>query len=302
VIALITSCIKNPSEDIFSGGTGVKDNPYQISNLQDLRTLSENISLWNSHFILTKDIDASQTKSWNEGKGFSPIGYYKAPNHLKNIPFTGSFNGDGHVIKDLYISRDDRHVGLFGFVQHLEDRDNWIENLGVVDCEIINTDSLTDAGGLIGGSKGKVRKCYSIGKLDAQHNCGGLIGGNKGIVKDCYSRCTIFGAVKLGGLVAYNAGIIHNSYATPKFIQGKYTDDVGGLIGYNNEKSKVVQCFWDKEFSEIYHPCGRNIAMNPIKGLNTKEMQTQDIYKGWDFLNTWKIDKTNDGYPSLLYH
>ena len=75
----------------FDGGSGVTDDPYQISNLcqlQNMGVISDNHlvlnNLLSSHYELTAEIDASWTTGWNLGRGFSPIG-------TQSNPFTGTF-------------------------------------------------------------------------------------------------------------------------------------------------------------------------------------------------------------------
>jgi hypothetical protein len=302
MIVMLHSCEnEHASRQIFSGGTGIKSNPYQISNLEELKILSENHGLWDCHFILTEDIDASDTKKWNDGKGFSPIGYYKSRNSIYNAPFTGSFNGNGHVIENLYINRDDRHVGFFGFVQHSAVGEQWIENLGVVNCKIHSTADGLAAAGLAAANNGNIRKCYVVGLVEGLNDTGGLVGGNKGRIENCYAICHIHGGIKMGGLVGYNESEILNSYAVPQIKQGKYSDDVGGLIGYNNKDAKVIRCAWNKEISNIHRPCGRNLSNSQIRGVKTSEMSEVVTFNNWDFENIWKIDKENNGYPSLIF-
>lgn len=63
-------------------------------------------------YALSQDIDASVTGSWNNGKGFTPI------KNIKNgAPFSGIFDGNHHIVKNLYINRPEEDmVGLFGDV------------------------------------------------------------------------------------------------------------------------------------------------------------------------------------------
>jgi hypothetical protein len=63
-------------------------------------------------YALSQDIDASPTKKWNDGNGFTPI------KNIKNgAPFSGVFDGNNHVIRNLYINRpEENDVGLFGYV------------------------------------------------------------------------------------------------------------------------------------------------------------------------------------------
>ena len=58
-------------------GDGSEENPYQIDTLAHLKWLSFTESVWhNKHFIQTSDINATETKNWANGYGFSPIGYH----------------------------------------------------------------------------------------------------------------------------------------------------------------------------------------------------------------------------------
>jgi hypothetical protein len=287
---------------VFSGGTGIKNDPYQISNLEELRILSENHFLWDRHFILIDDIDASDTKNWNDGKGFSPIGFSdKRP--IYDLPFRGSFNGAGHVIENLYINRNYQQAGFFGLVIHSKVGDPWIENLGLVNCQVQAANQNFSGAGLIVVNKGNVRKCYVTGLIQASNNTGGLVGINKGYIENSYAKCHVYGGVKMGGLVGYNETEIVNCYAVPHQIkQSKYSDDVGGLIGYNNKNSKVIRSFWDWEVSDIHRPCGRNLPNSQIRGAKTEMMKIQSTFNNWDFKTIWKMDKENDGYPSLKFN
>jgi hypothetical protein len=94
----------------YAGGSGTTDVPYQIATFVQFRLLSETTGDWNKSFILITDIDADDTKNWNSGSGFSPIGSY-------TTRFTGAFNGDGYEIRNLYIDRPSTdYVGFFGCV------------------------------------------------------------------------------------------------------------------------------------------------------------------------------------------
>jgi len=51
------------------------------------------------NYVLGADIDASSTAGWNSGQGFTPVGLNSG------TPFTGKFDGFGHTISGLTISR-----------------------------------------------------------------------------------------------------------------------------------------------------------------------------------------------------
>lgn len=159
--------------------------------------------------------------------GFPPIGY-------EGDPFTGSFEGDGHEIKDLYINRQrSDHVGLFGYTDSAE-----ITDLGIVD---INVKGDSYVGGLIGyNDGGKVSNSYVTGDVSGEgSSIGGLIGRNYGTVINSYAAGTVSetshsdGFIShLGGLVGSNYGPVSNSYASCE-VSGD--QNVGGFAGINHD-------------------------------------------------------------------
>ena len=105
----------------YSGGSGTSGDPYQISNTADLIELSKTSGDWSKYFIQTADIsfnaDESQvdwdddgTATWDadDQLGFSPIGN-------STTKFTGSYDGGGYTIDNLFINRPStENVGFFG--------------------------------------------------------------------------------------------------------------------------------------------------------------------------------------------
>lgn len=76
----------------------------EVSTAVEISTATELIALANGdlsgEYILTKDIDLSE-------RDFSPIGSASAP-------FTGTFDGNGHVISGLTLNSNKSYQGLFG--------------------------------------------------------------------------------------------------------------------------------------------------------------------------------------------
>ena len=184
-------------------GSGTQTDPYQIEILDNLLWVSTNDSTWNAHFIQIADIDASDTQNWNNGEGFSPIGIYS------DNPFTGSYNGEEHIINNLHIVLPDHDcVGFFGFTE-----ESSISNLGLENIDVT-------------GNQG----------------VGGFVGWNDdSIISNCYTTGCIIGDQEIGGLVGYNHySTISNSYNT-----GSVTGDnlVGGIVGFNNDASTISNCY-----------------------------------------------------------
>ncbi len=226
-------------------GEGTEEEPFVISTLDDLRTLSESSEYYSYHFKQTADIDASDSQTWNSGDhdgdettddeamGFLPIGrssYY----------FTGTYNGNGFAISGLYINRPtSSYVGLFGYVSYGE-----ISDLKVSDSEI-------SGNGYVGGLVGynyytTVTNCSYTGTITgAGSRVGGLTGQSyHSSVTDCYSSGTVTGSGDYtGGLVGYNyiSSTISECYSTCEVTgSGQYT---GGLSGNSYQDSNIENCY-----------------------------------------------------------
>jgi len=74
----------------YGGGNGSIGDPYLISDPSHLQTLSITPCHWDKHFKLVADLDLT-------GLSVTPIG------SVAN-PFTGTFDGAGHVISNLAMS------------------------------------------------------------------------------------------------------------------------------------------------------------------------------------------------------
>lgn len=180
--------------------------------------------------------------------GFKPVGN-------ASTPFTGSLDGQGHLIRDLRINRaNESEVALIGQTA----AGAQIHDLGMVGGSVhggSNSASLVGinyggilsdlhtnvtisstargAGGLVARNRdnGIIRNSYATGDVSGAENVvGGLTGENWGLVENSYATGNVTGVVFTGGLVGANTGTIRNAYATGQ-VQG--TQYVGGLAGYS---------------------------------------------------------------------
>ena len=183
---------------LFSGGEGTLDNPYLLDSREQLILLSETVNQGRSfsgQFIKqTADIDL-------EGITFLPIGLMEGKCY-----FEGTYDGAGHVIRNLTIDTDDglANNGLFGMLM------GSVYNLGLEggnisgNCcgtiashstnpqsEIVNCYSTVDvsgvrAGGIADNFCGSVRNCFSIGKLNGVTNANAISYVNAREIKAVY--------------------------------------------------------------------------------------------------------------------
>ena len=170
--------------------------------------------------------------TWNPGgpyyfgaAGFSPI-----EARASAASFTGTFDGLGHTISNLFINLPTTsYVGMFGFVN----TGGVIINVGVVNANVTGGTSQNQAaaGILVGASYGRVTNSYTSGTLTDAYNwgTGGLVGDNGGTIDGSHSSSNVSGVGSLGGLVGSNNGSISSSFATgPVTGQDRY---IGGLVG-----------------------------------------------------------------------
>ena len=108
----------------------------EIATAEDLNDIRDDLD---GHYVLTQDIDLTDWGEWH------PIG------RTASAPFTGTLDGQGHVIRGLDVAGvnliDSRMcAGLFGYA-----RDAVIKNLGLEDMRVeMNSLYPGWVGGLVG--------------------------------------------------------------------------------------------------------------------------------------------------------
>jgi hypothetical protein len=195
----------------------------EIRDWNDLNAARNNLD---GTFTLMNDLDATTagyaelaSSTANDGSGWQPIGIW--PN-----PFTGSFDGQGFEIRELFIGRPDEDtVGLFSFVN---------EGASIVNVVLMGADVTGElyAGILAGHSRGTVSNCYSTGSVTGDTFVGGLMGENGGTVSNSYSTAIVNGSSEVGGLIGQNHANVSKSYAAGSATGDSY---VGGLVGWNHD-------------------------------------------------------------------
>ena len=241
-----------PAEPV---GMGTKASPYILMNYAHLKTMGNTL---NKHYKLGTDIDARD--SWSEGAmgctayagdatlptgthctGWVPVG--------GTTSFTGSLDGNGHIIMNLYAymkSTGNTYGGLFGATGGSAE----IKNVGLTNI-YMNASSSSDSfgGGLVGDNNGgAIINSYVTGFVTTTTTSsfgssslgGGLVGSNGGDIINSYTTgpVTVSSASNRaygGGLVGNNTGDIINSYATGSVSVSSSSDTRGGgLVGSNS--------------------------------------------------------------------
>lgn len=224
----------------YHGGDGTAENPFQILTAAHLRELSQHTEDYSKHFILIADIDLDPDIPGNQIYTQAVIAPSDSDTEIfSGTPFTGTFDGSGHRIKNLTF-QDPVYsfLGLFGNI----DTDGTVLNLGV---ENVTFKDYSFDNHLVsfftGQNNGTLIHCYATGKRNIEYgynhsyapqNIGGIAGRNKGYIFDCYSKGQIIGGQYAGGLVGHNEdGYIDHCFSDCSLINcDAYT---GGLVGAN---------------------------------------------------------------------
>ena len=196
-------------------GSGTESDPYQISTADQLKLFRDivngaggqtpNRGAW---AVLTADIDLNN-EAW------TPIG----PD--RDSAYTGTFDGQGHTVRNLSVTGNFNRAGLFGCVKD-----------------------------------GTIRKLTVAGSVSCTANqgwCGGIAGyANDETIENCASLCTVSCTGKdarvggIVGLVDYNSStlIIRDCYNIGK-ITGRSDNgsgDAGGICGFYMN-GKISNCY-----------------------------------------------------------
>ena len=255
----------------FAGGTGTQDDPYLISNGEQLAYLAKitnddpsvtegkyyklvddiilNENVLNEEF----DLNGTPENLW------TPI----ADTYYNEAGFMGDFNGNGHCISGLYIVSTVagyHEKGLFGSIHG----NAVIHDLAIVDSHINGL----YASGLVSGTlydSAIITRCYVSGsQIGSGDDNIGLVAGylyNSSKVEYCYAYGKVTGTNYVGGLLGgKNGGSISNSFCAVKMNMGY------GVIGDGNYGNENL--FYDNTIAP-------NVSAGNAVGKTTEEMQSE---------------------------
>ncbi|WP_426197581.1 YDG domain-containing protein, partial [Massilia sp. DWR3-1-1] len=199
----------------------------RIGNAHQLQLMNMNLD---ASYTLANNINAAATGTsadvWFDG-GFVPVGG-RADVTLDYRRFQRSFDGLGHTISGLTISRPERDsVGLFGWLG----TGAIVQNVGLVGGSM---SAAYNTGALAGQSKSAMlsNTSSSAAVSGVSEGVGGLVGySNGGAVYNSHASGTVSGTSRVGGLLGIvdSFAVIANSSASGS-VSGQH-DGIGGLIG-----------------------------------------------------------------------
>ena len=242
----------------FAGGSGTKDDPYQIATAEQLAKLAKEVNSGvygkthdGEYFKLTATIDLS-------GKRWVPIGYGNMSSHS----FSGYFDGNNQVITGLYVDERGKNVcaGLFGVVVARSD-ETVLKNFHIENAAIY-AGNATDSGAnpniygagvlaghltTMGGSSATfigVENCQGTGQVDSKMYAGGLIGdASRAHVSDCSADVTVTGTCISGGFIGnVFQGSYKNCTAKGSVSGGWSTGGFAGCVFESDASAEIDHC------------------------------------------------------------
>ena len=202
---------------------------YEISNAGQLYWFAQQVNLGNNSICgkLTADITINPGIFATDSIGYTPAAGETSrmwmPMAGSNVPYNGTFDGNGKTISGLYIRTTNAYSGLFGGVG----KTGVVKNVTIVNACILGDDYL---GCVAGINKGTVENCSFDGYIEGNDRIGGVAGENYGTVKTCMVSGMVSGYNRVGGVVGRNEGTTEYCGSTAK-ISG-FGSFVGGVVGY----------------------------------------------------------------------
>lgn len=248
-----------------------------ITNDHQLQLMSMDL---NATYTLATDLDLTGFDMTRNGC-FVPIGA------SSTSAFTGSLDGQGHVISNLTITGSPTDAaGLFGYIG----RNGAVSNIGLYDVNVAGAANNVYVGSLAGYNAGSITNVYSTGTVTGSGTVGGLVGLNSGTVQTSYttSEVAVTGSDGTGGgLVGENDQKIINAYSTGK-VSGVAGSTLGGLVGYAGSGSSITASAWDTNTSGQAAGAGSGSSAG-ITGLTTAQMMDKTYLAGlgFNFDETW---------------
>ena len=250
-----------------------------ISNRAQLEAIKDNLS---GNYHLTADIDLS-------GAQWVPIGDNSTNTNASR--FTGTFDGQGYVIRNLTITGDYEYAGLFGYASSgatvksvgLEGTNILVNrttgyayaagisgycfNSTISNCyntgDVSSSSSIDAYAGGISGYNSTISNCYNTGDVSSSSFSLALAGGISGsssstTISNCYN--TGYVSSSSSAAAAYAGGISGTSSSYPisecyntgdVSSSSAYAAYAGGINGYSSSSPSVINSYWRLESNQI---------------------------------------------------
>ena len=238
ILTINTAVLEKAGEGAWDGTTKTEpktdeDGTYLIGTGAELAWFAEKVNGGDKTISakLTADIELT-SNAW------TPIG-------SNSVKYGGTFDGNGHVIKHLYINSEATYQGLFGYLSGSAK----ISNLGVTG---IVTTTKNFAAGIAGfmENSATIDRCFSNVRVTANQSVSGIANGQSEFAKitNCYNLGDITatgtnglaGGITSGNSTSYSAGLT-NCYNVGTVSAAKA---FGAVTSMTSSMAEVYNCFY----------------------------------------------------------
>ena len=263
-------------------GHGNEEEPYLIKTVDDLKEMERVVNLSAEFALAHYQLKANLDLKGIEFNGISSV-----------IPFKGTFDGDGHVVRNLNIKvASGQNIGFFHQVEG-----GIIKNFGIDSGKV---EAGTKVGSLIGRSmQTTILNCYNNATVKGFEDVGGLVGMlNNSDILNSYNKGIVSGSKSLGGLAGSICRSVNptvesnlvNSYNLGRVHWGTYSGKIGGYIEQDDNLANYDHIYYNQENLPNV-PIGNLIPVSSITGMKKNDMMTQSFV---DTLNQYQQDNYSD--------
>ena len=223
--------------EAYNSGDGTAENPYQIATAEQLALLAyetNNGIGGDAYYILTEDINLNGSQ-----------GYLWPPIGMEPFVFTGSFDGNKHIISDLYVYNN-KLSGLFGGTEQAIIKNVRINNSTISMTMLLESSSI----GFIAGRATDTNFTDCIVEGNITDNLGYMTGGIVGefivsdmaedtiAIRNCENYAEINGFLHVGGIAGFTTlesnKMIIEGCVNHGELSYRTVAEVGGMIGRGN--------------------------------------------------------------------
>ena len=221
-----------------------------VHDVYELQAIDRNTGTINGssyvvgNYMLTGDIDAGDTKNWNSGRGFDPIGRLNRTGNGVTGSFSGAFDGMGHSIQNLYIrqigNQYDGYIGLFEGIG----KGGSVGNVNMAGGHI---EGMSNFGSIAGLNWGTIYNIVNSAELVCSSGgVGGIVGTNGGVIRNAVNNGTLKIDGRSGGITGYNGDTVWGNTGILLDVKnnGDITSEsmggIGGITGINSSGSSIT--------------------------------------------------------------
>ena len=213
-------------------GNGSKGNPYEISTAAELAWFRDYVNGGKLSVCakLTADIDLKDfchaADASKEEQSWEPIG-----NGSKR--YSGTFDGNGHTISNLYIKVQRYGVGFFGYMEY-----GTIKNIVFDNAQVENTGNnykYPYTGIVVGAAFGTLQNLKTLKNCSVKSSVRALGGIAGTITQSCSNlenNATVSGIYEVGGIAGSFSQYTLSSCVNNGMVTENSSGECGGIVGF----------------------------------------------------------------------